>query len=245
MSKEKKTEVKDKYDLSLEAMLKAGVHFGHKKSRWNPKMEKYIFGLRNGVHIIDLEKALPLLEKALERLDEVTKKNGRILIVGTKKQAKDVVKRTAEKMGASYVNDRWLGGTFTNFKVLRKRAKYFIEMTDALEKGKLAKLTKLERNKIQKKLDRIEEKMGGIINMKELPDIVIALDVHKDEAAIKEARKAGIDIIGLVDTNSDPAMVEYPIPANDDALSSIKYFLGVFLKRTLEQAPKKQAEEKK
>ena len=241
MTEEKKVVAKDKYDLSLEAMLKAGVHFGHKKSRWNPKMDKFIFGVRNGVHIINLEKSLSLLEKALERIDEVAKKNGNILIVGTKKQAKDVVRRTAEKMGASYVNDRWLGGTFTNFKVIRKRAKYFIEMTEALEKGKLSKLTKLERNKIQKKLDRIDQKMGGVINMKELPDIIIAIDVYKDEAAIKEAQKVGIDVIGLVDTNSDPTVVKCPVPANDDALSSIKYFLGVFLKRVLEQAPKKEA----
>lgn len=232
--------LKGKYDLSLETMLKAGVHFGHKKSRWNPKMNDYIFGTRNGIHIIDLEKTVVLFEKALEFIDEVVAKNGIILIVGTIKQAKDLVKSVADRSEMPYANERWLGGTFTNFGIIKKRVKYLVETNEALEKGKLMNMTKLERHKIKKKLDKIERKMGGLIRMTRLPDTVIILDINKDELALNEAKSAGIKVVGLVDSNSDPTKVDYPIPANDDALSSLKYVLGVFLKRILE-AKNKQA----
>ncbi len=232
--------LKGKYDLSLETMLKAGVHFGHKKSRWNPKMKDYIFGTRNGIHIIDLEKTAVLFEKALGFIDEVVAKNGLILIVGTIKQAKDLVKSVADKAEMPYANERWLGGTFTNFGIIKKRVKYLVETNEALEKGKLTNMTKLERHKIKKRLNKIERKMGGLVRMTRLPDAVIILDINKDELALKEARSAGIKLVGLVDSNSDPTKVDYPVPANDDALSSLKYVLGVFLKRILE-AKSKQA----
>lgn len=223
----------DKYELSLEGMLKAGVHFGHKKSRWNPKMGQFIFGIRNGIHIIDLEKSLVLFEKALQKIEKTVETGGTVMIVGTKKQTKELVKAVADKLEYPYVNERWLGGTFTNFDIIKKRIKFFIENTDALTEGKLSSLTKLERHKLQKRLDKIEEKMGGLVRMTRLPDLVIVLDVKKEELAIKEADLMGIPVVGLVDTNSDHTTVECPIPANDDALSSLKYILGVFLKRML------------
>lgn len=236
----------DKYELSLEGMLKAGVHFGHKKSRWNPKMGQFIFGIRNGIHIIDLEKSLVLFEKALERIEGTVAKGGTVMIVGTKKQTKDLVKAVSDKLEFPFVNERWLGGTFTNFNIIKKRVKFFIENTEALEQGKLNSLTKLERHKLQKRLDKIEEKMGGLVRMTRLPDLVIVLDVKKEELAVKEAHLMGIPVVGLVDTNSDHTTVEYPIPANDDALSSLKYILGVFLKKMMEarQGAKKAAEAK-
>ncbi len=224
----------EKYELSLEGMLKAGVHFGHKKSRWNPKMGQFIFGVRNGIHIIDLEKSLVLFEKALDRIEKTVTKSGKVMIVGTKKQAKDLIKAVSDKLEFPYVNERWLGGTFTNFGIIKKRVKFFVENTDALEQGKLKDLTKLERHKLQKRLDKIEEKMGGLVRMTKLPDLVIVLDSKKEELAIKEAHAMGIPVVGLVDTNSDHTVVEYPIPANDDALSSLKYILGVFLKKMME-----------
>lgn len=224
----------EKYQLSLEAMLKAGVHFGHKKSRWNPKMKQFLFGVRNGIHIIDLEKTKDEFQKALDYMGQVVEKNGTILIVGTKKQAKDLVKAVAERIEMPYVNERWLGGTFTNFSTITKRVKFLVETKDQLEKGKLNDLTKLERLKLQKELDKLEEKMGGLVSMKRIPEVMFVLDIKKDENAIKEAKKEGVKVIGLVDSNCDPSLVDYAIPANDDALSSLKYIMGVFLKKALE-----------
>ena len=224
-------EVEVNYELSLEAMLKAGVHFGHKKAYWNPKMSEYIFGVRNGVHIIDLEKSLELFEKALKFIDEIAEKKGMILIVGTKNQAKQLVKDVAEGMNMPYVNDRWLGGTFTNFNFIKNRIRFLINNTDALEKGRLNNLTKLERNKLQKKLVRMDSRMGGLVKMTRLPDAVLVLDVNKDLDTVKEAQKVGVKIIGLLDSNSNPDVVDYGIPANDDAVSSLKYILGVIASR--------------
>jgi len=228
------SEISKKYELSLEAMLKAGLHFGHKKARWNPKTKDFIFGTRNGIQIIDLEKTLYLFQRALDFVEEVLKKNGQILIVGTKKQAKQLVKDVAEKAEMPYVNERWLGGTFTNFKIISKRINYLVENQEALEKGKFSGMTKLEKNKLEKKLTKIEQKMGGLKAMKGLPAAVFVLDVVKDKIAVEEAQKANIKVIGLVDTNADPEGIDFPIPANDDALSSLRYVLGVFLKKVLE-----------
>ncbi len=227
---DKQTE-KVKYELSLELMLKAGVHFGHKKAYWNPKMSEYIFGVRNGVHIIDLEKSLELFEKALKYIDEIVEKKGMILVVGTKNQAKQLVTDVAEGMNMPYVNDRWLGGTFTNFNFIKNRIRFLVNNTDALEKGRLNNLTKLERNKLQKKLVRMDSRMGGLVKMTRLPDAVLVLDVNKDLDTVKEAQKVGVKVIGLLDSNSNPDVVDYGIPANDDAVSSLKYILGVIASR--------------
>ena len=218
----------------LARMLKAGVHFGHRKARWNPKMREYIFGLRNGIHIIDLEQTEKALEETLNFLANIAQKNGLVLIVGTKNQAKALVKQAAEKMDAPYVNNRWLGGTFTNFDFFKKRIKYLTDNKKALEEGRLRRMTKLERNKLQKKLARLEEKMGGLTKMTRLPDAIIVLDINQDRDAINEARKVGVKIIGLLDTNSDPDLVDYGIPANDDAVSSLRYILNLMVDKFVE-----------
>ncbi len=224
---------KENCELTLEGLLKAGVHFGQKKSRWNPKMTNYLFGVRNGIHIINLEKSLEMYEKALKVFEEIIKKNGKVMIVGTKKQAKELVWKVGEELKMPYVNERWIGGTFTNFGVISKRIKYLEENRDGLEKGKFSYLTKLERLKLTKELDGLEVKIGGLLGMKKIPEAVFILDINKDNIALKEARKAGVKIIGLVDSNSNPDLVDYAIPANDDAVSSLKYILEIFLCRIL------------
>ena len=230
----RKTEnMNDKYELSLESMLKAGLHFGHKKSRWSPKMEKYIFGTREGVHILDLEKTITLFERAMKEVAETLGKGQQIMLVGTKRQAKNLVKAIGEKAEIPYVEERWLGGTFTNFDVIKKRVKFLLENEEALEKGRLGHMTKLERLRLEKKLEKIEESMGGLRKMTQLPELVFVMDAIQDKTVIEEAKKMGIKTVGIIDTNADPSIVDFPIPANDDALSSIKYILGVFLKTVL------------
>lgn len=228
------TQDKERYELNLEQMLRAGLHFGHKDSRWNPKMKPFIYGTRNGVHIIDLEKTKQYFEKALEYISEIAAKDGMILLVGTKKQAKKLVESVAQKIEMPYVNERWLGGTFTNFSTISKRIKHYVDTNEGLEKGKFNDLTKLERLKIKKELEKLEEKMGGLERMKRIPDAVFILDIKKDKIALKEAKKSGVKVVALVDSNCDPSDVDYPIPANDDALSALKYILGVFLKKFME-----------
>lgn len=224
---------KEKYELNLESMLKAGLHFGHKKSRWNPKMRKYIFGVREGVHILDLEKTIVLFERAMKEVVETLDKGQQVMLVGTKRQAKNLVKVIGEKAEIPYVEERWLGGTFTNFEMIKKRIKFLLDNEEALEKGRLNYMTKLEKLRLEKKLEKIRESMGGLKKMTQLPKLVFVMDVIQDETAVKEAKKMGIKTIGVVDTNTDPDVVDFPIPANDDALSAIKYILGVFMKVVL------------
>ena len=218
-------------ELSLEGMLKAGVHFGHKKARWNPKMKQYIFGLRQGVHILNLEKTLDCLNKALAFTEEVVAGGGQILFVSTKKQAKELIRSVAEKTQMPYVNQRWLGGTFTNFNDIFNRIKYLINTKEGIEAGKFSDWTKLERLRLKKELDSLEEKVGGLVLMKKIPEAILVLDIKKEMTAIREARKKGVKIIGIVDTNADPGLVDYPVPANDDALSSLNYILKIFAQR--------------
>ncbi|MDH4330183.1 MAG: 30S ribosomal protein S2 [Candidatus Moranbacteria bacterium] len=219
-----------KTEVTLESMLKSGVHFGHLKSRKNPKMEKYIFGVKNGINIIDLQKSLEEFEKAAEFIKEIHKSGKKILFVGTKKQAKKLVKIAAIECDMPYVTERWLGGTFTNFGVIRGRAKYLNEAQKQAAEDGFAKYTKLERLKKMEEIERLERKMGGIKNMTELPAAIVVVDTKEDHLAIEEARKQGVPVIAIVDTNSDPSKVNYPIPANDDAISSIKLIIGAIAK---------------
>lgn len=225
--------------LSLEEMLKAGLHFGHKKARWNPKMKNYIFGLRQGVHIINLEKSLECLKKALVFVEDLVAKNGQILFVSTKKQAKDLIFSTAEETEMPYVNQRWLGGTFTNFGDILNRIKYLINTKADIQAGKFSKMTKLERLRLNKEITKLEEKVGGLVRMKKIPEAIFVLDIKKEITAIKEAKKKGVKIIGVVDTNSDPNLVDFPIPANDDAVSSLNYILKIFAQSILKAKKKK------
>lgn len=218
-----------KYELNLENLLKAGVHFGHKKARWNPQMQPYIFGVKSGIHVINIEKTLEMYQKALDFMKSVIENGEEVMIVGTKKQIKDLVKVAGEKAEIPYVNERWIGGAFTNFGNISRRIKYLIDTKKNLETGKLSYLTKLEKNKLKKELDKIEAKMGGLKRMKRVPKAIFVLDIQKDKLAVKEARGKNVTVIGLIDTNSNPEGIDFPIPANDDAYSSLSYILGVFL----------------
>jgi len=221
----KTTLKKEDFDIDLEEMAEAGLHFGHRSSRINPKMKEYIFGTRNNVNIIDIEKSAIKFKEALSFIKKTVSEGKVLLLVGTKVQFKDLVKKTAEECNLPYINERWLGGTFTNFDTIKNRIKYFKELEEKREKGELEKYTKKERAKIDKELKDLQIRFGGIKNLKSLPDAIFVVDMKKDEIAITEAKKRNIKVIAIADTNVDPTEVDFPIPANDDALSSVKYIL--------------------
>ncbi len=203
-------------------MLKAGVHFGHKTTKWNPKMAQFIFGTRNNTHIIDLEKTIIKLNEALAFVKKISKANGVIVFVGTKKQAKAYIKEVAQRVNMPYVADRWIGGLLTNFSIISKQIRLMEQLEADLASGALDKYTKKERVMIEKKIKKLNQKFGGLRLLKKLPEAIIVTDINEDIIAVNEARGKNIPIIALADTNADPNLVTYPIPANDDALSSIK-----------------------
>jgi len=219
-------EIDSKFGLNIEEMFKYGLHFGHRVSRCNPKMKKNIFGVRNTVHIINLEKTAESFEKALSHIQDLISSDKSLMIVGTKIQMQDLVKDLADKFDLPYVVNRWLGGTFTNFEVIKKRVDYFKDLEKKKESKELEKYTKKERIKINKELEDLKAKFEGIRNLDKLPDAIFVLDVIKDKLAVKEAKDKGIEVIGIVDTNIDPDLVDFPIFANDDAITSVKYILG-------------------
>lgn len=225
-------------DLSIVEMLKAGVHFGHKSSRWNPKMREFIFGVRNNIHIIDLEKTLPLLQKALDFLRSVVQNGGKIIFVGTKPQARQLTRYITEEIDMPYVMNRWLGGTFTNFSEIKGRIKYLNEQESLAQGEEIKKYTKYEQSRIRKEIERMNEKMGGIKKMEKLPQAIFVVDIKENSLAVKEARAVGVPTVAIVDTNTDPTLVDFPIPANDDALSSLKYILGIVAKNIIEAKKK-------
>lgn len=202
-------------------MLKAGVHFGHRTSRWHPKMAPYIFGVRGGVHIIDIEKTQAELEKTLHYVEELTARGGNIIFISTKGQLHNLVEKYAKEAGVPYVNTRWLGGTFTNFAEIEKLIKNYLDLKDKREKGELKKYTKLEQLQFDRKIEELEEKIGGISELKKLPNAVFVLDIRHDKTAVMEALKTGMKIIGVCDTNVNPSRVDYVIPANDDSVQSL------------------------
>ena len=222
---EKPAEKKSDFGLDLEEMAKAGLHFGHKTSRVHPKMMPYIFGVRNTVHLIDLEKTKEKFEEALKFIQGFISENKILLLVGTKFQSKESVKETAQACGLPYVSERWLGGTFTNFEIVKKRVDYFKELEKKRAEGELEKYTKKERAEFDKEIRDLEMKFGGIKNLEKLPGAIFVLDMKKDDLAVKEARMKGVIVIGVSDTNVDPSVADYPIPANDDAISAVKYIL--------------------
>lgn len=216
---------KDEFKLDPEEMAQAGLHFGHRASRSHPKMKPYIFGVRDTVYIIDMEKSAEKFEEALKFLKEFISEGKKLLLIGTKIQHRDLVLNLAKECGLPYVVERWIGGTFTNFPVISKRIKYYKELEEKKQKGELEKYTKKERAKIDLELRNLEIKFGGIKEMEKLPEAIFVLDIKKDSLAVKEARMKGIKVIGIADTNVDPTLADYPIPANDDAISSVKYIL--------------------
>lgn len=214
-----------KTQVTMDAMMKNGVHFGHQKSRRNPKMDEYIFTTKKGINIIDLSKTQEKVLEAMEFIKQLRKSGKNILFVGTKVQAKDLIKDAATSTSMPYVVERWLGGTFTNFKVIRGRTRYLVDSQDKLAKGEFKKYTKFEQSKKTEELEKMEKRMGGIKNMIELPGAIFVTSIKEDALAIAEARKMNIPVIAIADTNTNPAGVDYPIPANDDAISSLRLVL--------------------
>jgi small subunit ribosomal protein S2 len=208
--------------ISMKQLLEAGVHFGHQTRRWNPKMKKYIFTERNGIYIIDLQKTVKKFEEAYKFVKELGENGGKMLFVGTKKQAQDSVKEEAERSGMYYVNQRWLGGTLTNFETIQKRISRLKDIERMSEDGTFEVLPKKEVVQLKKEQERLEKFLGGIKNMKGLPDALFIIDPRKERIAVAEAHKLNIPIVGIVDTNCDPDEIDYVIPANDDAIRAVK-----------------------
>jgi len=210
--------------VSMKQLLEAGVHFGHQTRRWNPKMEKYIFTERNGIYIIDLQKTVRMMEDAYNYVRDLAANDGKILFVGTKKQAQDAVREEAERSDMFYVNHRWLGGTLTNFQTIRRRINRLHQLEVMEEDGTFDVLPKKEVVMLNKEKARLEKFLGGIKHMKELPDAVFIIDPRKERIAVAEARKLGIPIIAIVDTNCDPDEIDHIIPGNDDAIRAVRLF---------------------
>jgi small subunit ribosomal protein S2 len=213
--------------VSMNNLLEAGVHFGHQTRRWNPKMAPYIYTARNGIYIIDLQKTVKKIEESHKALNAIAQKGGKVLFVGTKKQAQEAVKTEAIRSSSFYVNQRWLGGTLTNFKTIRSRVRRLEEIERMEKDGIFEVLPKKEVIQLRKEADRLERFLGGIRDMKRLPDALFVIDPRKERNAILEARILGIPVFGVVDTNCDPDDVDYVIPANDDAIRAVSLILGV------------------
>ncbi len=211
---------------SLEEMLKAGVHFGHRTSKRQPKMDMYIFAARDGVHIIDLQKTEEKLQEALKFLEENALKGGSVLFVGTKKQAKKLVKDAASTCSMPYVSERWLGGTFTNYKTIKSRVNKLIELEAEEESGELSKYTKKEQLLKKREAKKLKTLVEGIKKMNKIPEVIFIIDIKVEKNALREAKKKGVKIVAITDTNVNPEEVDYPIPANDDAIKSIELILG-------------------
>ena len=213
--------------VSMSYLLEAGVHFGHQKRRWNPKMGEYIYTSRDDIYIIDLQKTAKKIEEAYEAMKEIAENDGKVLFVGTKKQAQEAAEESAVRTGMYFVNERWLGGTLTNFKTIRSRIKRLEEIEKMEADGTFELLPKKEVIKIKKEYDKLNKNLRGIREMKKLPNALVIVDPRKEEIAIREARKLNIPVFGVVDTNCDPDMVDYVIPGNDDAVRSVKLMIGV------------------
>jgi len=222
-----------KLEISTEEMFKNGVHFGHHKSRKNPKMDEFIFGVKNGISILDLQKTEQKLKEALGFIEKIVNDGQKILFVGTKKQAKKIVEEAAKRCEMPYVSERWLGGTFTNYPVIFKRARYLREGQEKMEKGEYGKYTKFEQMKIVEELERLEVKMGGIKYMEKLPGAIFVASVIEDNLAIKEAKIKHIPVIAFADSNVDPRDVDYIIPSNEDAVSSLRLLMAYIIKTVL------------
>ena len=220
--------------ISMKQLLEAGVHFGHQTRRWNPKMKKYIFTERNGIYIIDLQKTVKKVEEAYNFIKQVSEDGGKVLFVGTKKQAQESVKAEAERAGHFYVNQRWLGGILTNYKTISKRVKRISEIEKMEEDGTFDVLPKKEVVELKKEYDRLIKFLGGIRDMKSMPQALFVVDPRKERNAIAEARKLNIPIVGIVDTNCDPDEIDYVIPANDDAIRAVKLLTGKMADAILE-----------
>ncbi|MEJ7554750.1 MAG: 30S ribosomal protein S2 [Aquificaceae bacterium] len=208
--------------VSMRDLLEAGVHFGHSKGRWNPKMAPYLYGVRNGIHIIDLNKTVVFLEQAYHFIADSVAQGAEVLFVGTKKQAKDVIKEEAERAGVPYVNERWVGGLLTNFRTVRKSILKLHTLERMEAEGVFDVLPKKEVRGLKRKMERLRKLYGGIVNMERLPNIIWVVDTVREAIAVQEAKKLGITVVAIADSNCDPDLIDYPVPGNDDAIKSIK-----------------------
>ncbi|MDZ4712280.1 MAG: 30S ribosomal protein S2 [bacterium] len=220
--------------VQIEDLLLAGSHFGHLTRRWDPKMKKYIFMERNGIHIIDLKKTLDLLIEACNSISKISAEGKKILFVGTKKQAKQIVKDEAERCGAFYVSERWLGGMLTNFNTVRKSIKKLTNIQKMETDGTIDQFVKKERLILSRDREKLEKVLNGIVNMSRLPGAIFVVDIKKEHIAINEAKKLNIPVYAIVDTNCDPDLVDYPVPANDDAVKSIEIILKAIADAAIE-----------
>jgi len=211
-------------EITMKELLEAGVHFGHQTRRWNPKMKEYIFGERNGIHIIDLQKTLKMFRDASRFVSELTAQGRSILFVGTKRQAQEAVAEEANRCGMFYVNHRWLGGTLTNWATLQKSIKRLKALKAMVEDGRMDQLSKKEAARLKREMDHLHQNLGGMENMTTLPDAMFVIDSNAEEIAVREARRMGVPVVSIVDTNCNPEVVDWIIPGNDDALRAIRLF---------------------
>ena len=230
--------------VSMKALLETGVHFGHRTRRWNPKMKPYIFTERNGIHILDLQQTIILLEEAYNVVRDTVAEGGEVLFVGTKRQAQDSIAREATRAGMPYVNIRWLGGTLTNWQTIKQRIDFLDKLESRRDAGDFDLLKKTERLRIEREIAKLELRLGGIRKMTRVPELLFVVDVNNEETAVHEANILNIPIIGVVDTNADPDSIEYLIPSNDDAIRAIKLLTGKMADAALEgQAMRKESME--
>ncbi len=220
--------------VSMKALLETGVHFGHRARKWNPKMKPYIFTERNGIHIIDLQQTIVYLDEIYNLVRETVADGGSVLFVGTKRQAQETIASEAQRCHMPYVNQRWLGGTLTNWRTVRSRLETMKRLERQLEEGVFDQLTKKERLLLDRKMDKLELRFGGLRNMSRLPDLLYVVDTRREETAVKEANSLKIPVIALVDTNCDPDAIDYVIPANDDAIRAIKLLTSTLANAVLE-----------
>ena len=217
---------KQENKITMNSLLEAGVHFGHQKRRWNPKMDRFIFAQRNGIHIIDLQKTLNTLIAASEFLTQISSEGKKILLVGTKKQAQDTIKLESERSNSLYVNNRWLGGTLTNFKTIQSRIDHLVDLEKRRDEGEFNQLSKRESLRYDEEIERLNRNLSGIKEMTEMPGALLIVDIGKEEIAVAEANRVGIPIVALVDSDCNPDLIDYPIPGNDDAIRSIRLIIG-------------------
>jgi small subunit ribosomal protein S2 len=221
-------------DFSMRQLLEAGVHFGHQSHRWNPKMSEYIFGTRNNIHIIDLTLSVPMLHRALQAISDTVAQGGRILFVGTKRQAQDAIAEAAKRSAQYFVNSRWLGGTLTNWKTVSNSIKRLRTLEEMLSSNEAQGYTKKERLTLQRERDKLDRALGGIKDMGGLPDLVFVIDTNKEDIAIKEARRLGLPVAAIVDTNCDPDGISYVVPGNDDASRAITLYCDLVAKAAID-----------
>jgi small subunit ribosomal protein S2 len=221
-------------DYSMRQLLEAGVHFGHQAHRWNPKMQNYIFGVRNNIHIIDLAQSVPMLHRALQAVSDTVAKGGRILFVGTKRQAQDSIADAAKRCAQYYVNSRWLGGTLTNWKTISQSINRLRKLDDMLSSGEAQGYTKKERLTLQRERDKLNRALGGIKDMGGLPDLLFVIDTNKEDIAIKEAQRLGVPVAAVVDTNCDPEGITYVVPGNDDASRAVNLYCDLVARAAID-----------